>query len=120
MARGSGTITKRGKIWWVQVCVDGEVIRQSARSEKYADAKHLRDKLLGQRARGELGGRNAKVTVDALLDNFLKALAVRVRPDTLKIQTLVVDANLRPFFGPMKADKITSEKLLEYRAYREK
>jgi integrase len=116
--RGAGTIAKRGKIWWVQICVDGLVIRQSSKSEKYADAKRLRDKLLGQRERGELGGHNARLSVDGLLNHFVKALAVRVRPDTLKIQSLVIDANLRPFFGNMKGDKITTDILLKYRQHR--
>ena len=48
----------------------------------------------------------------------MKALAIRVRPDTLKIQTLVVDANLRPFFGKMKGDKLTTDILLAYRKHR--
>ena len=118
--RGAGTIARRGKIWWVQICVDGLVIRQSSKSEKYADAKKLRDKLLGQRERGELGGHNARLSVDGLLNHFVKALAVRVRPDTLKIQSLVIDANLRPFFGKMKGDKITTSVLMAYREYRAK
>ena len=118
MARGGGSITKRGRIWWVQVCVDGRVIRRSSKSEKYDDAKRLRDKLLGQRARGELGGHNARLTVGGLLDHFLKSLAVRVRPGTLKIQTLVIEANLRPYFGGLKADKLTTETLLAYRDHR--
>jgi hypothetical protein len=63
--------------------VDGRIIRQSSKSEKYEVAKKLRDKLLGQRARGELGGRNAKLTIDLILDHFLKALAFRVRKETL-------------------------------------
>ena len=118
--RGAGTIARRGKIWWVQICVDGLVIRQSSKSEKYADAKKLRDKLLGQRERGELGGHNARLSVDGLLNHFVKALAVRVRPGTLKIQSLVIDANLRPFFGKMKGDKITTSVLMAYREYRAK
>ena len=116
--RGAGTIYQRGKTWWVQISVDGQVVRESSHSEKYADAKKLRDKMLGQRARGELGGRNARRTVDGLLDHFVKALAVRVRPKTLEIQTLVIDANLRPFFGRMQGAKVTTDSLLAYREHR--
>lgn len=36
--------------------MDGRVIRQSSKSEKYADAKKVKDKLLGQRACGDLAG----------------------------------------------------------------
>jgi integrase len=118
MSSGGGSIFRRGKIWWVQICVDGRVIRQSSHAEKYEVAKRLRDRLLGQKARGELGGHNARLTVGFLLDHFLKCLAVRVRPATLNIQSLVLEANLRPFFGRLKADKITTEKLLVYRRHR--
>src|ERR1035441_6017584 len=95
MARGTGRIFKRGKTWYVQVSVDGEVIKQSSRSEDYQIAKKLRDKLLGARARGELGGRNAKVTGNTILDSFLKVLPTRVEPSTLTIQSLVIEAHLR-------------------------
>jgi integrase len=116
--RGTGTIRKRGRIWWVQVSVDGQVTRQSSRSEKYEDAVRLRNKLLGQKARGELGGRHARPTINGLLDYFLNCLRVRVRPATLKIQKLVVEARLRPCFGSMKADTITTQRLLIYREQR--
>jgi|ERR1017187_152028 integrase len=116
--RGAGTISKRGKIWWVQICVDGEVIRKSCGSEKYADAKKLRDKLLGQRERGELGGKNARLTISTLLDAFLKVLPTRVEPDTFTIQSLVVEAHLRPYFGAKRAEKITTDDLLAYREHR--
>jgi hypothetical protein len=118
--RGSGTIKKRGKIWWVQVWVDGERVRESSHSDKFADAKKLRDKLLGKRERGELGGRNARLTVNGLLDHFVKVLAVRVGAKTCEIQTLVIDAHLRPFFGKMKGNKVTTAALLAYRELRGK
>jgi integrase len=116
--KGGGTIRKRGRIWWVQVCVDGQVTRQSSRSEKYEDAVRLRNKLLGQKVRGELGGRIVRPTVNGLLDYFLKCLKVRVRPATFKIQKLVLDARLRSYFGNMKGDAITSQRLLTYREQR--
>jgi len=64
MARG-GSIFKTGKIWHVQIYVDGRQIKRSSRSSDYQVAVKLRDKLLGQRARGELGGRNAKLTISS-------------------------------------------------------
>jgi hypothetical protein len=36
-----------------------------------------------------LGGHNARLTLGGLLDHFKKSLAVRVRPGTFKIQSLV-------------------------------
>jgi integrase len=118
MKRGSGTIFKRGKIWYVQVYVDGKSIKESSHSSDYQVAKKLRDRLLGKRASGELGGRNAKVTIGAVLDAFLKVLPTRAGAETLQIQTLVINANVRPFFGAKRAEKITTDDLLAYRDQR--
>ena len=109
---------KRGRTWWVQVCVDGRVIRQSSHSERYEDAKKLRDRLLGQRARGELGGHGARHTINNLLDLYLRDQELKVKPETLKIEKLVVDRHLRPYFGRLNTGKLTSERLLDYRRIR--
>jgi integrase len=119
MSRGSGTIRKRGKIWWVQISVAGRVIRQSSKSEKYEDAERLRNKLLGQKARGELGGPNAKATINTVLDHFFKVAAYRVEEKTLANYKWVVDAHIRPAFGKMRADRLTSDHLLDYRRKRQ-
>jgi integrase len=118
--RGSGTVTKRGKIWWVQVCVHGERIRQSSESEKWEVADRLRNRLLGQKARGELRGPNARITIDRVLDHYLADQALHVKPETLKIEKLVVEAHVRPHFGRLRVEKITSAALAEYRAMRTK
>ena len=81
-------------------------------------AERLRNKLLGQKARGELGGPDAKVTIDRVLDAYLKDQALHVKPETLKIEKLVVEAHVRPAFGKLKAEKITSAALVNYRALR--
>ena len=116
--RGSGTITKRGKVWWIQVCVHGQRIRQSSESEKWEDADRLRNKLLGQKSRGELGGPNARITIDRVLDHYYEDQALHVKPETLKIEKLVVEAHVRPAFGKLRAEKITSVALANYRAKR--
>jgi integrase len=119
MSTGTGTIYRRIRIWWVQVSVAGRVVRRSSRSESYEVAKSLRNRLLGQGFRGELGGTNAKITLGALLDQFLDIVQYRARPKTREIQVFVANANLRPFFGNLRADKLTSERLHEYRKKRQ-
>ena len=114
--RGSGTITKRGKVWWIQVCVHGQRIRQSSESEKWEDADRLRNKLLGQKSRGELGGPNAKVTVNTVLDRYLEVCTAQ--SDTKDIYKYVTDASLKPFFGKIRGNKVTSDHLLAYRKHR--
>ena len=116
---GSGSIYQRGNIWWVKVYVDGESRRESSKSEKFEDAKRLRDKLLGQKHRGEIsGGRPDRVTCGELLDDFLESSDSNVRPSTAYIYRKVTENSLRPFFGSMKAQKVTTETLKQYRRKR--
>jgi integrase len=116
---GSGYIYQRGNVWWVKVYINGQPHRESSKSEKKEDAKRLRDKLLGQKHRGELsGGHPDRVTVGELLDNFLAESDANVRPSTAAIYKLVTEANLRPFFGKLRACKVTTDTLREYRRKR--
>ncbi len=116
---GSGSIYKRGNVWWVKVYVGGKARRESSKSEKLEDAKRLRDKLLGQKHRGEISGGSAdKVTVSELLDDLLEYGSSNIRASTAYIWKLVIEKNLRPFFGTLRAQKVTTEKLKEYRRKR--
>jgi integrase len=116
---GSGSIYQRGNIWWVKVYVNGKAHRESSKSEKYEDAKRLRDKLLGQKHRGEIsGGRPERVTVDELLTDLEEYGKSNIRASTQYIWHLIIEKNLRPFFGTMKACKVTTDTLLEYRRKR--
>jgi len=54
-AYGSGTIFKRGEIWYVSLWADGRQIQKSSGSRKRQNAVRLRDQLLGKKARGEMG-----------------------------------------------------------------
>jgi len=116
---GAGHIYQRGKTWWVKIHVNGKPIYQSSGSTKRKDAERLRDRLLGQRHRGEIfGGAPDKVTLGELLDDFLKNAKATVRDSTHYIYDKVVEANLRPYFGNLRAAKLTTKHLQEYRAKR--
>ena len=56
----TGTLFKRGRIWYVSYYVNGRQVQRSSRSNNIQDAKRLRDQILGQKARGDMGG-SAKV-----------------------------------------------------------
>jgi integrase len=115
---GGGSIFKRGRIWWCRVYVDGQPVDESSKSTDYEAAKRHLNKMNGKKVRGELGGKRARLTMDRILDVFLQALNVRVGAGTLEIQSMVVNAHLRPYFGGMRPDKITTDVLMEYRASR--
>ncbi len=113
---GSGSIYKRGNIWWVQIQVKGKSVAQSSKSNKKADAITLRDKLLARRVRGELsGGTPDRILIGELLDDVLES---DIKESTRKVWKLVVAANVRPFFSRIKAVNLTSAKMNEYRKKR--
>lgn len=115
-ANGTGTIYKRGNIWWVQVYLHGSPIIQSSKSNKKADAVKLRNQLLAKKDRGELlGGVAEKVLIGELLDDVLKS---DVKESTRYIWEKVVEKNIRPFFGAMRAQRLTTDHMEEYRAKR--
>jgi integrase len=114
--RNSGTIYQRGSIWWVKIRVNGRPHYESSRSTKKTDAIKLRDRLLAQRHRGELsGGAPDKVLINELLDDFLRS---DIKPETKYIWERVIEANLRPYFGTVKAHGLTTDKMDAYRAFR--
>jgi len=58
------------------------------------------------------------MTVDRVLDRYLEVCKHSVQPDTRQIYEYVIDANIRPFFGKLRADRLTTENLLAYRQKR--
>src|ERR1039458_7653222 len=113
---GSGTLYLRGDIWWVKIRVDGRPIYESSKSTKKSEAIKLRDKLLAKKHRGEIsGGAPDRVLINELLDDVLKS---DIKESTRKIWRLVVEKSIRPFFGKLKATRLTTDKMDQYRKKR--
>jgi hypothetical protein len=109
---GAGSIFKRGRIWWCCVHVDGRPVDESSKSTDYEVAKRHLAKMNGKKVRDELGGVNAKMTVRSVLDHYLELCQYRVEPNTRKIYQYTIEANIAPFFGAMRADRLTTDHLL--------
>jgi hypothetical protein len=113
---GSGTIYLRGDIWWVKIRVDGRPVYESSKSTKKTDAIKLRDKMLGKKSRGELSGGSAdRVLITELLDDVLKS---DIKPSTRYVWEKVIEKNIRPFFGKLKAQRLTTDHMDKYREKR--
>lgn len=120
---GAGTLYQRAgsPYWWFQFYLDGVKRRESTGKTSLEDAIKHRDRVLGRKVRGEIGAQSSeKITVDALLNHFLDSSKKRVRPPTLKIYRYVVEAHLRPAFGRLRALKVTTKHLDDYREMRTK
>ena len=80
---GTGTLFKRGRIWYVSYWVNGRQIQRSARSTNIQDAKRLRDQILGKKARGEMGdSASEKITCNELLDDLQEYGKSNIKPST--------------------------------------
>jgi hypothetical protein len=114
---GTGTIFKRGTIWYVSFWVEGKQIQKSSGSTNIQDAKKLRDQILGKKARGEIiVGEAGKVTCGQLMDDLLAHYgAGNAKPTTTRIFRWCIEANLKPYFGNVKAASLSTHKLKLYR-----
>lgn len=124
---GSGTIYRRKDPetgeetgpYWVKIHVDGRPVYESTGTTSYTDAIKHRDRMIARKSRGEIsGGPPDRVTIGELLDDLLNNSTVK--PETLYIWRKVIDANVRPFFGKIKATRLTTDKMEDYRRLRRK
>jgi len=115
---GAGTIYRRGGIWWVKIHVDGRPVYESSKSTKYEDAVKKRDQLIAKKVRRELhGGAPDRILIGELLDDVLKS---DIQESTRYVWGLVVEKNLRPFFGNMRAARLSTDLMNDYREKRRK
>ncbi len=85
-------------------------------SSDIRDAKKLRDQILGKKARGEVVNVVAdKITCGKLLDDVLRHVEENGKASTARIWQLVIEANLRPFFGHLKAATLSTDRMRDYR-----
>ena len=116
---GTGTLFKRGNIWYVSFWVDGRQVQISTGSANIQDAKRLRDQILGKKARGEFAQTASdNIICDELLNDLLEHALANLKPSTEKIFKWCIEANIRPYFGSRKAQKITTQTLKDYRKKR--
>src|SRR5260370_39369384 len=110
---GSGTLYLRGSIWWEKIRVDGRPVYESSKSTKKSDAIKLRDKRLAKKHRGEIsGGAPDRVLIADLLDDLIKS---DVQESTRYIYEKVIEKNISPFFGKLKALRLSTDLMDDYR-----
>jgi integrase len=119
---GTGTLIKRGRIWYYSFFDNGHNRMVSSKSAKKADAIKLRDRIVKQKMSGTLPDAKAsKVTCGELLDDALAHIKANGKASTAKVWGWVIERKvdgLREFFGGIRATAVTTEKLNEYRTSR--
>ncbi|WP_158786816.1 site-specific integrase [Granulicella sp. L46] len=76
----------------------------------------MRDQMLAKKHRGEItGGTPDKVLIGELLDDVLKS---DIEESTRYIWKVVVEKNLRPFFGSIRAARLSTDIMERYREKR--
>src|SRR5229473_2698649 len=110
---GDGTLFKRGRIYYFQYFESGKPRQVSTRSERMDEVKKFRDRLLGKKLRGELNPSAEKITCGQLLDDVLRH--VQEKRPRRKSGSSLSKANLRPFFGHLKAATVSTDRMREYR-----
>jgi integrase len=108
-----GSIYKRGGVWWIKYYRDGKPFYESSGSVKSGDAQ----RLLGQRraeifAGTHLGNAARKITISELLDDLVRDYKVNGK-DAVWCEG-VVRNRLRPYFGAMRATKLTYSDAMLY------
>jgi hypothetical protein len=112
--RGLGRIFRRGTVWWVAYSQQGQEYRESARSEKEADAKRLLQQRLGEVGADRLISR--RLVFDDLVAEYLQDHAFRGKRSLEWAEDRV--ANLQRFLGGVKVAEMTTGRLKSYQQAR--
>src|SRR2546426_5685318 len=116
--RGSGSVYKRGKTWWIAYYgPDGKQVCESAKTKDKAEARNTLQSKIGQRAEGRLVIGADKVTFDDLAEMILTDYRVNGKKSLSDVQTRIKE-HLAPFFAGKKAHDITSVTVQAYVAKR--
>src|SRR5215831_3733461 len=95
--RGSGTVFRRGKVWWIQYFVRGSRVRESTGFTEKKDAENLLRQRIGDVAAGRHVGPET-VTINDLCALVLADYKFRSLRSA-KVVEWRYEANVKPIFG---------------------
>lgn len=113
-----GRIYRRGQIWWIQYYGQGQLFRESTRSELKSVAISLLKLREGDIGHGRLPTLNAELTTfEDLAALYLQDYQINGRKTPNRAKQLTT--RLRESFGRFRACRITSEQIRSYIARRQ-
>lgn len=105
---GSGSIYRRGKVWWLSYYTNGEHVCESARTKDRAEARSHLQQRLGQIVEGRfVGPRADRVPFKELADLVLTDYRVNGKKSIGVVQTRL-NKHILPFFTDRRAHSITA------------
>ena len=108
-----GRVYRRGRTWWFRYTYRGQVVRESAHSEKQEDAKNLlRDRLADLSLGRAAGVRAAGTSFEQLVGMLQRDYAINGRKSASNLSYRF--DHLRPHFGKLTADEVTHERMACY------
>jgi len=116
--RGTGSIYKRGDVYWIQYYRNGKPYRESSYSTKEMDARKLLKRKLGEIAVGQFVEPQAeKITLKQLTENLLNEYRVNRRKSLKRVEDSV--NHLLDYFKDDKAITVTTDRINAYIAHRQ-
>jgi integrase len=111
---------KRYSVWWLDVSINGQRIRESLNTTDKREAKGLANKRITEAEQGkrtQAGVSFARLGFGEAADRYIERRRLELSPPTLvkEKQSLV---KLREFFQAQSINKISADRILEYRQWR--
>jgi integrase len=112
--RGTGSVYRRGRIWWIKYRVDGRPFQESSHSEKRADAENLLKRRLGEAVTGKFRGLGPeRIEMAELFDDVLEDYQINKRRSVRSVESRI-RLYLKPTFGKVRAAALSTQSLKAY------
>lgn len=116
--RGTGSVYRRGGIWWIKYYRNGKPYRESSYSEKEAEARKLLRRRLGEIVSARFIGPQAdKVTIRELSEDFKNDYRVNGKKSLDKAEQTL--KHLLAFFGDYRAHDVGTDLIRKYASRRQ-
>ena len=111
--RGSGSIYKRGRIWWISYYRNGRQYRESSGTDNKTDAARLLRKRLGEISEGKIPGiQYERTTFDELTEDLIRDYKRNGRRSLPRLMRSI--KQLSHMFGGIRATTITPALINKY------
>jgi integrase len=114
--RGSGTIYRRGTIWWMQYYVRGRLVQETTGFTEKADAENLLKQRIGEVAAGLRVG-SERATISDLCNLVMEDNHLRNLRDAQHVEWRY-KANVAPVLGRLLASRFGQAQVRQYIASR--